>query len=135
MALISHSQNYLFVKARNHIVERDLQKAYEAEFRPDKLAVFCVDNRDYQDRKNLYAASQSGIRQFRRFCYSVPATAAFQSAQGFLDNLLPSPVLSVQLWLETGTQERSQPLERVLSGTRLREVLAPYRNTTIEPSC
>nr|KMM65718.1 hypothetical protein CPAG_02062 [Coccidioides posadasii RMSCC 3488] len=96
----------LFVNARNSSVAVRLRERF-----PDvEFEVFCVDMGHYQRPFNEKQVKLSGIPTLRRFCHSIPAASLYATGRNFLNISLPSLVNSLEVWYDSGTHARSQPL-------------------------
>ncbi|QVM07612.1 hypothetical protein D8B26_002310 [Coccidioides posadasii str. Silveira] len=96
----------LFVNARNSSVAVRLRERV-----PDvEFEVFCVDMGHYQRPFNEKQVKLSGIPTLRRFCHSIPAASLYATGRNFLNISLPSLVNSLEVWYDSGTHARSQPL-------------------------
>lgn len=116
------SYNILLLTCRNRRVETDLRDKYAADFRPNQLAVFCVDNCTYHACRTEEEAYLSGIPALRKFCYEIPARAQFRSAHHFISTELPSLISSIKLWIEAARSPAKQCLAKIVSAESLSSV-------------
>jgi hypothetical protein len=103
-SLIISRKKSLYMAARNERVKHGLQVAYAEQFKGNSLNVFCISNSlykkqhgDIQGESNRVLVDSSGIRDLRKFCYSMAAEARFDDAKHFLRVSLPGILNAISL--------------------------------------
>ena len=96
---------------RNQIIERQVLTKYASLATGSaSLRVFCVGNKDYDNRQlceeaRALAIKGSGVPELRDFCHSVVAKAQFRASYHFVETQIPDLIQSLKLWIEAANDD------------------------------